>query len=236
MIIEEVMNKDSVQLPTKMYRINIGHNKEAVVVAAALYKFHRVQEISDQHTPRSGNENRQVVFNKVSYLLQDAWKQEEFKRRQIVKRLYLQWHPDKNLGNERFCTEVFQHIQSEISRLGSSYDNYFVSWGARAREHGSRRKEYREHFSQEYGSWGCSSSPRSWQSVPPSFCKGNSQPGEARRWFRQAEADLVAGADEIAFNRPSYEWGCFKCHQVTLFSWLKSTLVNRQRVKVSVVC
>ena len=220
-IIEEVMNKDSVQLPTKMYRINIGHNKEAVVVAADLYKFHRVKEISDQHTPRSGNENRQVVFNKISYLLEDAWRQEELKRRQILKRLYLQWHPDKNLGNERFCTEVFQHIQSEISRLGSSYDNYFVSWGARAREHGSRRKEYREHFSREYGSWECSSSSRSWQSVPPSFCKGNSQPGEARRWFRQAEADLVAGADEIAFSRPSYEWGCFKCHQVTLFSQLK---------------
>ena len=164
-IIEEVMNKDSVQLPTKMYRINIGHNKEPVVAAADLYKFHRVQEISNQHTPRAGNENREVVFSKVSHLLEDAWKQEEFKRKQIVKRLYLQWHPDKNLGNERFCTEVFQHIQSEISRLGSSYDNYFVSWGARAREHGSRRKEYREHFSQEYGSWECSSRPRSWQSV-----------------------------------------------------------------------
>ena len=220
-IIEEVMNKDSVQLPTKMYRINIGHSKEPVVVATDLYKFHRVKEISDRHTPRSGNENRQVVFNKVSYLLEDAWRQDELQRRQIVKRLYLQWHPDKNLGNERFCTEVFQHIQSEVSRLGSSYDNYFVSWGARAREHGSRRKEYREHFYQEYGSWKCSSTPWSWQSVPPSFCKGNSQPGEARRWFRQAEADLVAGADEIAFSRPAYEWGCFKCHQVTLFSWLK---------------
>lgn len=221
LIIDEVTNKDSVQLPTKMYRINIGRDKEPVVVAADLYKFHRVKEISDQHTPRLGNENRQVVFNKISYLLEDAWRQEEVKRRQIVKRLYLQWHPDKNLGNEGFCTEVFQHIQGEISRLGSSYDNYFVSWGARAREHGSQRKEYREHFSREYGSWGYSSSPRSWQSVPPSFCKGNSQPGKARRWFRQAEADLVAGADEIAFSRPSYEWGCFKCHQVKLFSRLR---------------
>ena len=221
-IIEEVMSNDAVKLPTKMYRINIGHNKESVVVAADLYKFHRVKEISNQHTLRSGNENRQVVFNKISYLLGDAWRQEELKRRQIVKRLYLQWHPDKNLGNERFCTEVFQHIQSEISRLGSSYDNYFVSWSARAREHGSRRKEYREHFSQECGSWERSSSPRSWQSVPPSFCKENSQPGEARRWFRQAEADLVAGADEIAFSRPSYEWGCFKCHQVMFFFCLKN--------------
>ncbi|XP_078348598.1 sacsin-like [Oculina patagonica] len=212
-IIEEMINEDSEHLPTKMYRINIGHNKEPVVVAADLYKFHRVKEISDQQTQRSTNETRQVVFSEISDLLEDAWRQEEVQRRQIVKRLFLRWHPDKNKGNEEFCTQVFQHIQSEICRLGSVYDDFFVSWGARAREHGSQREEYRMRFSQQYGSWGGTTDQKSWHNVPPSFCKVNSQPGEARRWFRQAEADLVAGADEIAFNKPSYEWACFKCHQ-----------------------
>ena len=217
-IIEEVMNGGSAHLPTKKYRINIGHNKEAVVVAADLHKFHRVKEISDKETQRTRNDTRQVVFSEISDILEDAWKQEEVKRRQIVKRLYLRWHPDKNVGDEEFCTRAFQHIQSEISRLGTSFDDFFVSWEARAREHGSQRKDYTERFSQQYGSWGCSTGQESWHNVPPSFCKENSQPGEARRWFRQAEADLAAGEYEIAFNKPSYEWACFKCHQVTFVS------------------
>ena len=220
-IIEEVTNEDSKHLPSRMYRINIGQNKEPVVIAADLYKFHRVKEISDRQTQRSKDESSQVVFREISDLLEDAWRQEEVKRRQIVKRLFLRWHPDKNLGNEEFCTQAFQHIQSEISRLGSSYHDFFVSWGARAREHGSRREEYRERFSRQYGS----TEQTSWQNVPPSFCKGNPQPGEARRWLRQGVADLLAGSNEIAFNRPSYEWACFKCHQVTL-----KTLGSKKRI------
>ncbi|KAJ7360288.1 hypothetical protein OS493_016918 [Desmophyllum pertusum] len=200
-----------------MYKINIGNDKEPVVVNHAdLFKFHRIQDMSnDKQTECSRSENGQLMLNEITDLLEDAWRKlPEDKRRQIVKRLYLRWHPDKNLGNETFCTEAFQHIQNEISRLGSSYDDFFASWGARAREHCSQREEYKERFSQQYGSWGCSSGPTSWQNVPPSFCQGNSQPGEARRWFRQAEADLAAGANELqSFSRPSYEWACFKCHQ-----------------------
>jgi len=47
----------------------------------------------------------------------------------------------------------------------------------------------------------------------PRFCIR--KPEEAKRWFRQAEADLAAGANEIYSSRPSYEWVCFKCHQAS---------------------
>ena len=51
--------------------------------------------------------------------------------------------------------------------------------------------------------------------IPPSFCKRNPQPGEAHRWFRQARADLKAADKDLAADNPSYEWACFKCHQVS---------------------
>ena len=154
----------------------------------------------------------------------------EDRRRQVVKRLFLLWHPDKNPGNEEFCTEVFQHIKNEIERLeregwgrrerersesyhygGGSYGAYFGFWGTRAREYRSRRQEYQETYHRHYGTWGHRT--RTWE-VPPSFCETNPQPGQARRWFRQAEADLNAVANDVHTGTASYEWACFKCHQV----------------------
>ena len=211
-IVKEVTNEDAGVL-TKTYKINIGHGKESKVASAAdLHKFHRLKEIFDQQ--RNCQRNRQEVFDEITAMLMDAWELPEDERRQIVKRLCLQWHPEKNLGDEEVYRAVLQHIQNEVSRLGGSYDDLFASWGARAREHGSQRQDYRKRFSQKYGTWGSSSGHKSWVNFPPSFCKRNRQPGEARRWFRQAEADLEAGGNEIAFSRPAYEWACFKCHQV----------------------
>ena len=212
-IIEEVINEDDIsELLTKKYMVNIGHDKEPVIVNAInLHKFHRLQEISE--CPR--NRNRQVVLDEISEVLEDALELPEDQRLQVVKRLVLRWHPQTNLGDEEFCSGVFEHIKNEIARLGLPYDEYIDVWIARAKEQGLRRKEYKEKLTQQYGS-GLGSSGRR-PPFPPSFSKRNPQPGEAKRWFRQAEADLAAGANEIDFSRPSYEWACFKCHQVIFF-------------------
>ncbi|KAJ7350105.1 hypothetical protein OS493_038438 [Desmophyllum pertusum] len=185
---DDIVDEDNVvDLLTKMYMINIGHDKEPVQVnSAELYQLHRLQEISDEQHSR--NREKQAVFDEISVVLEDAWKLPEEQRTQIVKRLILRWRPEKNLGDEEFCSEAFEHIKYEISRLGRSYDEYIDAWVARAREHGSHREEYRER-SRGYGSWESSSSQRR-RNFPPSFCRRNPQPGEARRWFRQAEADL----------------------------------------------
>ena len=213
MIIEEVVNEDAVGL-TKKYKINIGHDKRPEVVSAVkLHKFHRPKEIFDEQTGCLRTKNE--IFDEISNMLKEAWKLPEEERRQIIKRLCLRWHPEKNLGDEEFYRAAFQHIQKEVSRLGGAYDDLFASLEERAREHAFQRQKYRESFSRKYGSWGSSGS-KSWRNVPPSFCKSNRQPGEAKRWFRQAEADLDAGTNEIAFSRPSYEWACFKCHQVKI--------------------
>ena len=222
-IIEVMANEDCSPL-VKHYRINIGDH-EIVVEAADLYKFHRLNAgtssaivISDQQREPPRNRSRQEVFCEISDLLEDAWKLPEERRRKIIKRLYLRWHPDKNLGDE-FCTEVCQHIQNETSRLergeprgsgrsnaeartsGGSCDDLFTSWGARAREHYTQRQEYQAR-----------------QQSPRNSYRKNPQPGEARRWFRQAKADVGAVENDIVYGNPSYEWACFKCHQVRLIS------------------
>ena len=233
-IIEEVSNLDT-SLITKSYKINVGNDKPPKVVPATeLYKFYRFQEIAPAALVSSGHQgtnmdSKHEIFQEITKTLEEAWGLSEDRRRQVVKRLFLLWHPDKNPGNEEFCTEVFQHIRNEIDRLeregwgrseregsesyhyGGSYGAFFGFWGTRAREYSSRRREYQETYHRHNGTWGHGT--RTWE-VPPSFCETNPQPGQARRWFRQAEADLNAVMNDIQTGNASYEWACFKCHQV----------------------
>ena len=233
-IIEEVSNPDT-SLITKSYKINIGNEKSPkIVLATELYKFYRFQEIVSAALISSGHQgtntdSKHEIFQEITKTLEEAWGLSEDRRRQVVKRLFLLWHPDKNPGNEEFCTEVFQHIKNEIERLeregwgrserersesyhhGGSYGAFFGFWGTRAREYSSRRREYQETYHRHYGTWGHGT--RTWE-VPPSFSETNPQPGQARRWFRQAEADLNAVVNDVHTGNASYEWACFKCHQV----------------------
>ena len=206
-VIDTVFSENAVCLK-KQYKVSIGHDKEAVVKAVNLYKFHRPQEIFDEQAGRL--RNKQEVFLEISNLLRDAWELTEEERRLIIKRLCLRWNPINNTGDEEVYREAFQHIKNEVSRLGGSYEELFATLETRAREHTKNREIYKTRFTRNYGS-----SSKSWRYIPPSFCERNPQPGEAKRWLRQAEADLKAGENEIASGRPSYEWVCFKCHQVT---------------------
>ena len=212
-IVEEVATEESSFLK-KLYRIDIGPSETpGLFNVAFLYKQNRLADIFDE---KKGSQiNKQEVLDEISNMLKQAWDLDltETERRQIVKRLYLRWHPKKNAGNEEFCKAIFQHIKSEVSRRCGSYDDLFAFWEERARQHESHREEYSRDFDRECGSWEPSSSEGD---IPPSFCKRNPQPEEAKRWFRQAEADLEAGANEFGFICHSFEWPCFKFHQVNL--------------------
>ena len=224
-IIEEVMAQDVgcneywvLHLVTKVYSVNIGHDHEPVeVTAAKLYKFCRFEEISNAQ--RRNREDREEVLLQISTILENAWKCDlsEGERRQIVKRVILQWRPEKNIGDEEFCFEVSKHIKDELFRLGGSHEEFIDACVEIAEEHRSRREEYQEKVLQ----WYTSQDHEPWRNVPPSFSSSNPQPGEAERWYKQAKADLEAGGNEIDSDKPSYEWVCFKCHQVKLSSLSK---------------
>ena len=223
-IFEEVPNREAGML-LKVYRVNIGHDKEPVVVSAAfLHKFHRLRDIFDEQDGL--HESITEVRKGISETLELAWKLPEEERVQIVKRLFLQWFPKENISNLEFLAAAFKHLRSEITRLGGFNDSLFVSWVSCATSRDSQRETYRNHYRRHYGPWTSSSGHVARESFPPSFCDKNPQPGEARRWFRQAEADLEAGTTEISSGSDSYEWVCFKCHQVILhlFHYVKFKL------------
>ena len=234
-IIEEASSEEDASPYTKRYKVNVGHEKQPQVAESAdLYKFHRIQSsllgLADHDGSSTQAMDKKSIFGKITEALEMAWRLPEKRRMKIVKRLFLQWHPEKNLGGEAFCKEVFAHLQREMARIQNvearagrrssrvnqrnHYEKFFDVWRTRAKRHHEQRQEYRESYLRKYGSCKASTSHSSSAGLPPSFCEKNPQPGEAKRWFRQAEADLKAANKDLAADNPSYEWACFKCHQV----------------------
>ena len=198
-IVEEINSEDTVIL-TKAYRINIEHDKEAVEVSAGrLYKFHRLQEIFEEQ-----DEDMDGVLKEISDILQNAWEMPEDEGTQIVKRLFMRWFPRK---------DALQHLMNEVSRLGGGYDDLFALLEERVKRRDSQRKKYEEDCLDHDGPW----PPSPDDDTPPIFfrkTRKNPQPEEAKRWLRQADADLESCSRERASTTDSFEWLCFKCHQV----------------------
>ena len=235
-IMEDANEEEDGSLYTKLYKVNVGRDKPPQVAESAdVYKFHRLQSSSlglgDQKGSPPLTKDKMNILAQVTEALEMVWRLPEKRRRKIIKRLFLYWHPEKNLQNEEFCTEIFQHLQSEVARLesrevlqvkSSSSDNnltsrleaFFGFWGTRARQHHAQRHEYRESYMRKFGRCDDTTRDGSTSCIPPSFCRKNPQPGEARRWFKQATLDLKSADKDFAPGNPSYEWACFKCHQV----------------------
>ena len=97
--------------------------------------------------------NLQQVKEEIRKELQDIWQLSKEDRRRAIHRLYLKWHPDKNLDNPQIAEEVFKFIQEELDRLekgdrvsssftGRSWRTYKNTWDHTARQH--------RHYSQQY--------------------------------------------------------------------------------------
>ncbi|XP_020793364.2 LOW QUALITY PROTEIN: sacsin [Boleophthalmus pectinirostris] len=176
------------------------------------------------------------ILKEVTLVIEQAWKLAETERKKIIRRLYLKWHPDKNAENLDVATEVFKHLQNEISRMEKqsladqqntdrtsrrsysssstrfqsdkfSYQRYYSTWNQEATSHQSERQTFREHNPSYAGS---SHSHRFF--VPPTF-KTVGNPVEARRWLRQARANYSAARNDLHKN--ANEWVCFKCYLAT---------------------
>eukprot|EP00794_Sanderia_malayensis_P013906 gene13906-15355_t len=183
------------------YKIDIGLAEPKVVHKSELYGFHRPQSLEDdEEIP----ERLEEVKENAKRELEEAFEQGEAYAKKIIKRLWLQWHPDKNKGREEFCTEVFNFVQLQAERLRghcfqsnhdsfwtfeTSYTRYFQRGSAFFRERRSYQSYSYFHFHNTK----------------------NPQPREAKRWFRQARCDLDAAKSDLQGR--GYEWVCFKCHQ-----------------------
>ena len=138
-----------------------------------------------------------------------AWKK-------FIKRMYLKWHPDKNLGNEEVATEVAKHIQNEVKRLEKGqpragatngfnnshgngfnsdfWEDLFRNFDQYARSQRSNYEDYQSNYRRHYNSRHQSYSGFG---VPPSF-KTNDM-NASRRWFQEAQEDIkVAESNQEA--------------------------------------
>ncbi|XP_066271198.1 sacsin-like [Branchiostoma lanceolatum] len=225
----------------RKYVIDLGQTEQSVS-AADLYKFCRPC-VSGPLVPYEGEtgedgasaaktpQSLQEAMEEVSDILEEAWKLPERERKKVVRRLYLQWHPDKNPDNVEMATEVCKHIQAEIGRLEkglprtkgggrrsggfdfgeSSFSSFFKRWNFHARFHSQQRERFYEHYrGDDFSGWRTGSG----QWVPPrSDGSKFPNPREAARWHRQATADLQAARDNLSGPGSSYEWTCVMCHQ-----------------------
>ncbi|XP_045167277.2 sacsin-like [Mercenaria mercenaria] len=185
------------------------------------------------------SQSLKATFSEIKLCLQKAWKQPEVQKRKIVKRLLLMWHPDKNHGNELFCTKVFQYIQQCIRRLEnglnlidtdedesgrssdrnsdsrSSEDFWSSSWFGRFWERHETGRQYHE---QRYRNRSYDEFDGGWNARGTFFAEPESKPfhyhAEARRWLKQAKSDLDNSTLSLQ-RKPnnSFNWVCYMAHQ-----------------------
>lgn len=151
-------------------------------------------------------------YQKFKDDLDGGWKK-------FVKRLYLKWHPDKNVNHEKEATVVTQHIQNEIARIGRAetggvqggfndfpWEEFFRHFNERAQSQRSYRENYYSNFRSNYRSdeegFRRRYSSQSNFNVPPSFQKNDLR--AARRWLKEAYHDIEAAKTTLANGHCKY--------------------------------
>ena len=175
-------------------------------------------------------------------------------RNKILKRLILLWHPDNNQENSDLATKVTQYILFASDRLdhgltlndttagaasshrastpvpSSTYNSssgfchsYYQYMSQRTAEHHQQQKDYERNYVQNTSHV----VERRKQNFFRSFLTGvNPQPGEGRRWLRQAEMDMRAANNDEVAGSEAYEWACYKYYQVTFLLHLQQLLTE----------
>ncbi|XP_076453314.1 sacsin-like [Babylonia areolata] len=169
------------------------------------------------------------VLKEIRAILTEAWQQlpDERDRRRVMKRLVLKWHPDRNHGNEAFCTRVTQKIFHYIELLNEGKplpsdtdsddeestrsmfnSSFYANMTSRARAYSTYYNSGPD-FSTGRSAHGSDSGWRNGDAWRPT----NPQPGEARRWFRQAKADVAVAQAARGLYERGHNWICYQCHQ-----------------------
>ncbi|KAK1903086.1 Sacsin [Dissostichus eleginoides] len=164
---------------------------------------------------RSSPASLEEAKMEIDKCLKEIWTLPVEEKHKAIKRLYLRWHPDKNLDCIPLATEAFKYLQNQIAELskgkgkgqntGSSYSsgrsdfrNFYDEWNQEARHHRNARDRF-SRSNRSYNSWTHN------ENVP----RPNKE--EAQRWRRQARCDLDAAYKDV--SGASTEWCLFKVHQ-----------------------
>nr|XP_682866.7 sacsin [Danio rerio] len=222
------------QFPAR-YKIQVGIDEFLEVSSLDLYQFKREKKATvsagttctdmvhlptSRPSPEASRPPPKAVFpetleeikREIDKSLNEIWKMSNEDKQKALKRLFLQWHPDKNPGNEELANEAFKYLQNRIqdpqqgktARNSSSnwgdFRNFYDTWNREARNHRRGRERFYQRYSRRhYNFW-------SYHSETPRPDKA-----EAKRWYDQARCDLRAAHTDTGGE--SSEWCLFKVHQ-----------------------
>ncbi|XP_074631900.1 sacsin-like [Acropora palmata] len=161
------------------------------------------------------------AIEEVHKALKEIWKLPEDKRKKALKRLYLRWHPDKNMNMQEIANEVMKFIQNEVERLSTGgstagggnnsnmaqpdFSDIFRNCNQRARRQRSSYDNFHRYNPGFTGFTSSSSSRRRYQ--PP-----NRRLAEI--WMSQSREDLRSVQHVLTAREPLYCLVCFQSHQV----------------------
>ena len=214
--VDETESNDSYDF-TAEYLIDLGQTRQKVSVID-MYKFVQNEGAENQTTdlipftgdptimPSSLDEGKRQIRE----ALLKAWRLPHKLRRKVIRRLYLQWHPDKNPDNVEFAAEMFKFLLEEIKRMEAEESNISSSCGFSTLFTGWNRQARRQRDTySNFRTTCCGGSTRSASdyTYPNEF--------EATRWLKQAKRDLEAA--QLLFSSVSQSFDalvCFLSHQV----------------------
>ncbi|XP_078326289.1 sacsin-like isoform X3 [Crassostrea virginica] len=203
---------------TITYIIDIGSKNPIEVPASTVYKFLRSDidekslDVVDNAVVFSWKTDRIKCY--IRDVLRNAFRKSDREFKRTLKRLILQYHPDKHMDNKDYFNELYLFIIFVKSRLKngkpvdddaifefkrpecppSDFDKTVVKRVIKTIEKENSYVSPGGHYFNHFR------------------VKGP-QPGQARRWLLQAEYDLNAATFDL---NPSTacNWACFKCHQM----------------------
>ena len=203
-------------------------------------------DATDEEPPPTTAASLRQALAEIRNTLREAWRlmPDEKGRKRVVKRLYLQWHPDKNQSRQEFCTSVVQALQRYATLLGEGGtlppeddegeddegedDSSFPQRGhAFASSFFSRMHERGRAYRAYYEAGGGGGGAQGRYGSRPSADSSGTDPGEprgpradrrrraeGRRWLRQAQADVSAARAARGTCDKGRNWVCYMCHQV----------------------
>ncbi|XDV31216.1 hypothetical protein PO909_033958 [Leuciscus waleckii] len=180
------------------YKLQVGSDDIIEVSSLDLYQFKREKKATVSTGSTCTDIERLLISSED--------------RQKALKRLYLQWHPDKNPGNEELASEAFKYLQNRIEELQQGetvhstsstwrdFRDFYDTWNTEARRHRRGRERFYQNYSRShYNFW--------------SYHRETPRPntGEAKRWYEQAQCDIRAAHNDTGGD--CSEWCLFKVLQ-----------------------
>ena len=210
------------------YTITIGNDTIIEATALQLYKFitvfkdeaveHSQLEVLESYSSvgsmQDTNVQQTVDRKTIRETVKAAWSLTEEEQRKAIKRLFLQYHPDKNPGNPHAAAN-FQLLQQEIERMdrgisakshSSAWSGYYSQWSQTASSHHRHQSKHRSRGVSAGGMPGGWKVPRPKKDI-----------GEAKRWIKQAKYDyasLTVLSTASKNNESTCASTCFMSHEV----------------------